>query len=847
MNFRVPAWVCNLVTRSQLRRPDEDTRRRGRARWAAERSVRVSLFRACPGTVAADVRRRTCSRVPAENPPSYVGGYRLCGLLGQALFRLSNWRSALLVALSLLLVESGALQAAVSFRNDVEAILSKAGCNAGTCHGNKYGKGGFKLSLRGQDPELDLLALTRDALARRTNPFDPEQSLVLLKATTQVSHEGGLRFKKNSEEYERLRRWIAEGAQADSAGTPGLTTLAVSPEDQVLLEPADRVQIKVWATFSDGTKREVTSCAVYEPANTLVKVSHDGLVQRERPGAGETTVLVRFLQLQKPVRLSFVPARPDFKWRAVPEANYIDRQIFAKLRTLRMNPSRLCPDTVFVRRVYLDLLGFLPTAEEARRFIADSHRDKRVRLVDQLLVRPEFADFWALKWADLLRNEEKALDRKGIQVFQHWIRQSILENKPLDQFVREIVTARGSTYQNPAANFYRAIRDPAQRAESAAQLFLGVRLQCAQCHNHPFDRWSQDDYYNWATVFSRVSYKVLENNRRDNLDTHEFNGEQVVFLSRAGEMTNARTGKPATPRFLGAALADADQPIRNTRVQPIADLAGPASPEADRLQALAAWLTSPSNSFFARAQVNRIWFHLMGRGLVDPIDDFRPTNPPSHPELLDELTKDFVAHKFDMRHVIRTIVNARTYQLASEPTTTNAGDEINYSHALPRRLSAEQLLDSQHQVLGLPAKFSGYPEGMRASQLAGGTPVRRNEMKASSPEMFLSLFGKPARLLTCECERSGGTTMGQAFQLISGPGIHELLTANDNQIGQLLASGRSPREMVTELYWTALSRAPNELETKAALAHLEQCKQLRPALEDLTWSLLNAKEFLLRY
>src|SRR5947209_7728233 len=354
------------------------------------------------------------------------------------------------MVIGLLTTASNIEGAAVAFRNEVEAVLSKAGCNAGTCHGNKYGKGGFKLSLRGQDPGLDLLALTRDGLARRTNPFEAEKSLVLLKASTQIPHEGGLRFKKNSEEYEVLRLWIANGAGDDLADTPVLTKIEVSPEEAVLLEPADRVQIHAWATFSDGTRRDITTRAVYDPANTLVKVSHDGLVQRERPG--ETTVLVRFLQLQAPVRLAFVPARPEFKWRNVPEHNYIDRHVFAKLRTLRMTPSDLCSDTVFIRRAFLDLLGLLPTAQEAQSFESDHHKHKRARLIDQLLERPEYADFWALKWADLLRNEEKALDRKGIQLFQHWIRESIAENKPLDQFVREIVSARAS----PAGGVRRA-------------------------------------------------------------------------------------------------------------------------------------------------------------------------------------------------------------------------------------------------------------------------------------------------------------------------------------------------------------------------------------------------------
>jgi hypothetical protein len=571
----------------------------------------------------------------------------------------------------------------------------------------------------------------------------------------------------------------------------------------------------------------------------LAKISPDGSVHCEQPG--ETTVLVRFLQLQEPVRLAFVPARPDFQWCDLPEANYIDHHIFAKLRTLRMNPSALCSDTVFLRRAYLDLLGLLPTSQEAQKFVQDRSRGKRAKKIEELLGRPEFADFWALKWADLLRNEEKALDRKGTQIFQHWIRQSIAENKPLDQFVREIISAKGSTYQNPAANFYRAIREPAQRAESAAQVFLGVRLQCAQCHNHPFDRWSQDDYYNWGTVFSRVSYKIVENKRQDGLDSHEFNGEQIVLRSRGGELTNARTGKPATPRWLGCASCE------NLTADESAGANETGGFSSDRLDELALWVTSPQNPFFARAQANRIWFNLMGRGLVDPIDDFRPTNPASHPALLEALSKDFVKHRFDSRYLIRLIMNSQAYQLSAEPVETNASDEINYSHAIPRRLSAEQLLDAQHEVLGVPANFSGYPAGMRASQLPGGTPVRRSELKASSPEMFLSIFGKPSRLLTCECERSGSTTMGQAFQLISGPAIQEMLAKSDNRIGQMLADGAANEAIVKELYWSALTREPMPEEMQAALARVAKCDAPRLALEDLTWSLLNAKEFVLRY
>ncbi len=397
----------------------------------------------------------------------------------------------------------------------------------------------------------------------------------------------------------------------------------------------------------------------------------------------------------------------------------------------------------------------------------------------------------------------------------------------------------GAALIKTTANFYRANRDAVTRAEATAQLFLGTRLQCAKCHNHPFDRWTQTDYYDWADVFARVDYKILENNRRDGLDKHEFIGDQIVYLARDGDVTNPRTGKPATPRFLGEPQAAAQDAARVSR----SDTRN-SKPETDRLAALARWLTAQPN--FARSQVNWVWFHLLGHGIVDPIDDFRPTNPPSHPALLDELARDFAGHKFDVRHLIRLIMTSRTYQLSSEPVGDNADDTINFSHALPRRLSAEQLLDTQHQVLGVPAKFSGYPAGLRAAQLPGGSPVRRNEVRMAGSEKFLAMFGKPARLLACECERSSETTLGQTFQLISSPEINALLTSADNRLTTLLASGKTSADMVLELYWTALSRPPTSSESATVAKLLDDAADRRAVLEDIAWALLNAKEFVLR-
>jgi hypothetical protein len=447
----------------------------------------------------------------------------------------------------------GAEPPAISFSRDVMAVLSKAGCNQGACHGNQNGKGGLRLSLRGEDPPTDFQRLTREAASRRLDPLHPEHSLLLLKPTGRVAHEGGVRFGEQSAEYAVLRDWIAAGMPGPS-DEPRLVALAVQPAELIIVtDPAAGVQLQVTADFSDGATRDVTSWAVYESTHLNVSVTRSGLVRREQ--FGEATVLVRYLDQHAAVRLAFVPERADVT-PAIPHAeNYIDALVNQRLALLRIEPAPLCDDPVFVRRAFLDVLGRLPTADEARRFVTDTAPDKRARLVDHLLYRPEFADFWALKWSDVLRAEEKVLDAKGVDAFHGWIRDGLAAGKPHDQFVRELLTGAGSTYQNPAANFYRANRDPLTRGETAARLFLGTRLQCARCHNHPFDRWTQDDYYSWAAVFARIDYKIIENNRRDKLDTHEFQGEQIVEFVDKGEVENPRRHTQAAPRFLGDASA----------------------------------------------------------------------------------------------------------------------------------------------------------------------------------------------------------------------------------------------------------------------------------------------------
>jgi hypothetical protein len=709
-----------------------------------------------------------------------------------------------------------------SFRNDVMAVLSKAGCNQGACHGNQNGKNGFKLSLRGQEPEFDFLSLSRDAQGRRIDRLNPNESLVLLKATAKVPHEGGQRFSPSSPDYTAFAAWISGGARPDAPDQPRLTRIEATPAEQVIVEPEDRVQLRVKALFSDGKERDVTRTAVYEPANPIVDTTAGGEVRGIQ--FGETAILVRYLDQQATVQLAFVPERKGFVWKDVPQTNYIDRHVFAKLKKLRMEPSPLCSNSVFLRRAYLDAIGLLPSIEEARAFLNDTRSDKRARLIDRLLERPEFADFWALKWSDILRNEEKTLDHKGVALFHEWIRRSIADNKPVNEFARELISARGSTYAAPPANFYRALRDPQTRSEAVAEVFLGVRLQCAKCHNHPFDRWTQNDYHSLAALFSRVQYRILENKRTDKLDTHEFDGEQIVWMARDGEVKNPRTGETMPPRFLGSATPE-------------------FAADADRLQALADWVARPDNPFFARAQVNRVWYHLMGRGIVEPNDDFRASNPPSNGPLLEALAKDCVEHRFDLRYLVRTIMNSRTYQLSAVPNETNRDDEANFSHAIPRPLQAEQLLDAITQVTGVSQKFPGYPEGTRAAQLPG---VRSYGREPTEPERFLQLFGKPDRLLSCECERNTETTLGQAFQLISGDVINRSVAKKDNRLGNMMEGMATDQEIVESLYLATLCRLPAKEEHEKAASMLAKAKDRRAALEDLLWGLQNAKEFLLR-
>lgn len=744
------------------------------------------------------------------------------------------------VALSLTSDDIACAQQPVSFDREVMAVLSRAGCNQGVCHGNQNGKGGFKLSLRGESPDLDYLSITRDSLGRRVNLLAPEQSLLLLKATGAVPHEGGQRFSRDSESYRIVHRWIASGMPQQLANEAPLARLVLSANELVISSRLGSDQAKsatvlpklsVRAVFADGTSRDVTSLAVFESSDPRVRILADGTVlcDAEANQLVESAILVRYMNGQAVARVAFVPeSRLPWPraWDQVPHP--IDRLAAARWRSLNLVPSDLCDDTTFLRRVYLDLLGQLPEPDEVRAFLNDNSEDKRTRLVEQLLNRPEFAEFWAMKWADLLRVEEKTLDRKGAQLFHRWLCQAIEDGMPLNEMARQIVAAQGSTYTVPPANFYRAIRNPMDRAEAVAQVFLGVRLQCARCHNHPFDKWTQDDYHAFTAFFARIQYRILENNRRDRFDLHEFDGEQIVWQDRVSQWTHPRTGQIALPRLPDTTAVLTD-------------------PDTDRLRLLADWIADPQNPYFAQAQVNRVWYHLFGRGLVEPIDDFRASNPASQPELLDWLARDFTIHGFNLRHLLRTIMTSRTYQLSSRPNITNKQDDRYFSRAVERPLQAEQLTDTLAQVIGVSPSFPNYPDVRRARQLPAPLATRRRDGGPGMLEVFLKVFGKPSRLLTCECERTSGPTMLQALHMISGTMINSWIAEPNNRLGKLLAANKSDTEILEELYLAALSRYPTPQERQQLLAWLASRPNRRQAWEDLLWSLINAKEFLLRY
>jgi hypothetical protein len=675
----------------------------------------------------------------------------------------------------------------VSFRSEVIAALNVGGCNSGACHGTPTGKNGFKLSLRGYDPPADYLQLTRDVFGRRTDRQHAESSLVMLKALGRISHEGGSRFPASSIAAQTLATWMSEGLNDDAPTLPGVTKVEVLPGQRILNAPGRYQQLSVLAQFADGTTRDVTRLTVFTSSDpAIAQVNATGLVEFGQ--SGEVAILCRYLMELVPVRFMYLEPKIGFKWSNPPEVNYVDKHVFAKLKMLNIQPSEMCSDQEFIRRAYLDICGILPNPQEVTRFLASKDPLRRAKLIDDLLDRPEYADFWTLKWSDVFRSTRKTINVKGTHVFQKWIRNHIDKNTGFDQIVYEVITSGGSTFANPAANYYRVSRDPTTLAETTAQLFFGIRMQCAKCHNHPFERWTQDDYYSMAAFFNRVKYRV---DPIDGGDPKAKSGAEYVYVERFGELTQPRTGKVMAPKFMGGKVPD-------------------IAPGKDRREALGKWMASPDNPFVPKSVVNRIWFHLMGKGIVDPVDDFRDSNPSANDDLLDALAKDFVATKFDAKYLIRTVMNSRTYQLSAQTNEFNKDDNKYFSHAVTKLLTAEQLFDALCQVTEVPEKFAGHPLGTRSVQLPDG--------EVNHP--FLKTFGQPARELACECEREGDSNLAQALQLINGPAVNDRLRNPTNRIGKLIAAKKNDKEILDELFLVTLSRRPNETEASAMLGHV---------------------------
>jgi hypothetical protein len=702
----------------------------------------------------------------------------------------------------------------VGFSEHIMPILTRAGCNAGACHASQYGKGGFKLSVFGSQPEQDYQAIVRDNLGRRVNALDPAASLLLRKPTLGVPHEGGRRLEAGSVDYQMLAAWQANGAPGPNAKAPQVTALRVLPRRRAGAVGFSQ-QLQVVATFDDGKSRDVTAWAKFKSMDEgVLGVSPLGLVQTL--GRGQGTALVRF-EDHAEIATFVVPYADAVDLAAWTDRNFIDRFAAAKFREVGISLSPLCDDATFLRRVFLDVLGTLPTPQQAAAFLDAKDPDKRDRLIDALLGltgdpardvhNNAYAAWWTLKWADLVRSNSAALGEQGMWALHNWMTASFRDNKPFDRLVRELITARGSTFSNGPANYFRIANNPQDLTEATSQLFLGVRMQCAKCHHHPFEKISQADYYGFAAFFARVGTKTSQ-------EFGIFGNETVVVVRPDGEIGHPKTGAILKPTPLHGKPLAAEPP--------------------DRRRALADWLTAADNPYFARNVVNRYFAYLMGRGLVEPIDDVRATNPPTNPALLDALAEDFVKSGHDVKHLLRTILRSRLYQLDSQPSKGNAADDRFYSHHPVKRLSAEALLDAVDAATGVPTKFAKVPLGTRAIEL----PDARYD------NYFLNTFGKPRREAVCECERVSEPNLAQALHTLNGDVLAAKLAAADGRLGRLLAAKKAPEEIIAELYLAALSRRPSAEELAVCRKWLAESPNPRAFCEDLLWSLVNSKHFL---
>jgi Protein of unknown function (DUF1549)/Protein of unknown function (DUF1553)/Bacterial Ig-like domain (group 2) len=710
--------------------------------------------------------------------------------------------------------------ASPSFVNDVVPLLTRLGCNQGSCHGKAAGQNGFRLSLRGYAPELDYKYLTRELDGRRLSPSSPEDSLLLRKPLGLAAHEGGKLFNEDSREYQVLLAWIRGGAPGPNNNDPELKKIEVLPRARTL-RPEETQPLQVIGEYSDGSRRDVTwLCKFDSNDNGMAEVDAHGKVTVRRHG--ETSIRVRFMSQVAVVVVTAPFEQKIDPARLVQRNNFIDEHVCNKLAALRIEPSDLCTDAEFIRRAFLDAIGLLPTPSEVRAFLNDPRADKRAKLIDALLERPEFVDHWALFLGDLLQNRKErdhdVRGTKGVRDFHDWLRKQVAANRPWDELARDVLTASGTTTDNPAVGYYVVTvgeQREAHRSEvvaSAAQAFLGTRIGCAQCHNHPLERYTQDDYYHFSAYFSRV--KLERKDPKTGPTTLRSAGPDGKPSKAPVGVTQPRTGQFMKP-----------QPLDRSETA--------VAPDEDPRVSLAAWMTDPKNEYFSGAMVNRLWRQFLGAGLVEPVDDLRASNPPTNPELWRALNKEFVGHQYDMKHLMRLILNSRTYQWSAETRPGNQRDTRFYSHYYARRLPAEVLLDALSQSTGVPDEFPGYPVGLRAGQLPDPT------LKS----YFLTLFGRSERVTACACERNGEVTMPQLLHLQNGEAVVRKIRAGDGRLAKLLKEAKTDSEIVEELFLLTLSRPATATAKQAVQKELAEGGNREEVFRDLFWALLNAKEF----
>ncbi|HEY4260973.1 MAG TPA: DUF1549 domain-containing protein, partial [Schlesneria sp.] len=684
------------------------------------------------------------------------------------------------------------------FIRDVEPILAKVGCNMGTCHGAQQGRKGFKLSLRGYDPIYDYRALVDDVSGRRFNRTNPSDSLMLLKPTQGVPHEGGFLFDEESRAYKIIHQWIAEGCKFSEATRPA--TLDILPKNPILDRSGSTQQMQVIASFADGTSRDVTRDSIFESSNfEVATVGGTGQVKAVR--RGETSILVRYEGTYASNTVLVLGTREGFAWKDSPEFNFIDTHVNNKLKRLKIQSADLCSDAEFLRRVTLDLTGLPANVQQTKAFLNDTRESqvKRKAKIEELLESPDYVDHWTLKWSDLLMSNRKFINEQGVWAFRNWIREQVATNRPYNEFVYDLMTASGSTLENPPANYYRIAREPREVMENMTQVFVGTRFVCAQCHDHPFEKWTQTQYYQLSAFFGGVG-------RKGGRKTEE---EVIYDMRSPAQVIHAGTGQSTSASF-PFQIEGLDLKNDNLRVQ------------------LGRWLTSKDNPYFAKSLANRYWSYLNGRGIIDPVDDIRLSNPASNPELLDALTSDFVASGFNLKHLLRTMANSHTYQRTFATHHWNEDDDVNYSHATPRRLAAEQLYDAIMTATGAPTNLPGVPGGFHASQLPD----------SSASVAFLDMFGRAPRESPCECERSSEVSLAQTLTRINGPTISEAIVHPQGLISRLVTAKAEPKQMVEEIYLSVLNRMPTDAERTQGEKYLVDNK-LADGAQDLMWALIN--------